>query len=63
MTQLMHIVPVANIHEKKVHKLALMGEMYAKGSKWEGDWQIDAALVWVRRSDGVARVSLLPNIG
>ena len=27
-----------------------------------GEWQVDGTLVWLRRRDGMARVSYLPQI-
>ena len=54
--------PSLNLHEAKVRKVARTGEWYVLEKKWEGDWQVDGCLVWLRRRDGVARVSYLPPI-
>jgi putative endonuclease len=54
--------PSLNLHEAKVRKVARTGEWYVLEKKWGGDWQVDGCLVWLRRRDGMARVSYLPQI-
>jgi hypothetical protein len=54
--------PSLNLHEAKIRKVARTGEWYVMQKNWEGDWQIDGALVWLRRSDGKAKVRFLPQI-
>lgn len=54
--------PSLNLHEAKVRKVARTGEWYVLEKGWEGDWQVDGILVWLRRRDGMARVSYLPQI-
>jgi len=54
--------PSLNLHEAKIRKVARTGEWYVLENDWEGDWQVDGILVWMRRSDGMARVSYLPQI-
>ena len=54
--------PSINLHEAKIRKVARTGEWYVLEKRWEGDWQVDGALVWLRRRDGMARVSYLPQI-
>ncbi|MDP1707101.1 MAG: YraN family protein [bacterium] len=54
--------PSLNLHEAKVRKVARTGEWYVLEKDWEGEWQVDGCLVWLRRSDGMARVSYLPQI-
>ena len=54
--------PSLNLHETKVRKVARTGEWYVLEKKWEGEWQVDGCLVWLRRRDGVARVNYLPQI-
>ncbi len=54
--------PSINLHESKIRKVARTGEWYVLEKKWEGDWQVDGCLVWLRRRDGLARVSYLPQI-
>ncbi|MDO8593371.1 MAG: YraN family protein [bacterium] len=54
--------PSLNLHEAKVRKVARTGEWYVLEKKWEGEWQVDGILVWLRRRDGMARVSYLPQI-
>ena len=54
--------PSVNLHESKIRKVARTGEWYVVEKKWEGEWQVDGCLVWLRRKDGMARVSYLPQI-
>lgn len=54
--------PSLNLHEMKIRKVARTGEWYVLEKNWEGDWQVDGCLVWLRRKDGMARVSYLPQI-
>ncbi len=54
--------PSLNLHEAKVRKVARTGEWYVLEKKWGGEWQVDGCLVWLRRRDGMARVSYLPQI-
>jgi putative endonuclease len=54
--------PSLNLHEAKVRKVARTGEWYVLEKKWEGEWQVDGCLVWLRRRDGMAHVSYLPQI-
>jgi len=54
--------PSLNLHEAKIRKVARTGEWYVLESGWEGDWQVDGCLVWLRRSDGMAKVRFLPQI-
>lgn len=54
--------PSANLHEVKVRKVARTAEWIVAEKEWEGDWQVDGALVWLRLRDGVAKVLHLPQI-
>ena len=54
--------PSLNLHDAKVRKVARTGEWYVLEKKWEGEWQVDGCLVWLRRRDGMARVSYLPQL-
>ena len=54
--------PSLNIHELKLRKIARTSEWYVLEKKWEGDWQVDGCLVWLRRRDGLARVRFLPQL-
>ena len=54
--------PSANLHEAKIRKVARTAEWYVANTDWEGDWQVDGVLVWLRRRDGMARVRYLPQI-
>jgi putative endonuclease len=54
--------PSLNLHEAKIRKVARTGEWYVLEKGWEGEWQVDGCLVWLRRRDGLAHVSYLPQI-
>lgn len=54
--------PSVNLHEAKIRKVARMGEWYVAQEEWEGEWQVDGCLVWLRERDGVAHVVYLPQI-
>ena len=54
--------PSLNLHEAKVRKVARMGEWYVAEHEWEGEWQVDGVLVWLRGRDGMAQVRYLPQI-
>src|SRR3989338_10454853 len=54
--------PSLNLHEAKVRKVARTGEWYVLEKNWEGEWQVDGILVWLRRRDGMAPGSPLPQI-
>ncbi|MCR4276477.1 MAG: YraN family protein [Candidatus Parcubacteria bacterium] len=54
--------PSLNLHEAKMRKVARTGEWYVLEKHWEGGWQVDGILVWLRRQDGMAHVSYLPQI-
>ena len=54
--------PSVNLHEAKIRKVARTAEWYIAEHEWEGDWQVDGCLVWLRRADGAACVRYLPQI-
>ncbi len=54
--------PSFNLHQLKIRKVARTSEWYVANKGWEGDWQVDAALVWLRKSDGMAKVQYYPQI-
>ena len=54
--------PSSNIHEAKIRRIARTSEWYVANVDWEGEWQLDAVLVWLRRRDGMAKVRYLPQI-
>ena len=54
--------PSLNLHEAKIRKVARTGEWYVLEKGWEGEWQVDGCLVWLRRRDGMAKVRYLPQI-
>lgn len=54
--------PSANLHAEKIRKVARTGEWYMTQKRWEGAASVDAALVWLRKRDGRAQVSYLPQI-
>ncbi len=54
--------PSVNLHEAKIRRVARTSEWYVANTDWEGEWQVDAVLVWLRTRDGKARVRYLPQI-
>ncbi|MEO6536453.1 MAG: YraN family protein [Candidatus Paceibacterota bacterium] len=54
--------PAWNLHPYKIRKVRRTAEWYVADKNWEGEWQIDGALVWLRQSDGMARVRYYPQI-
>lgn len=54
--------PSQNLHDHKIQKVARMGAWYVSHTGWEGEWQVDGVLVWLRERDGLARVSYYPQI-
>jgi putative endonuclease len=54
--------PADNLHPQKIRKVARTAEWYVMQNDWEGEWQVDGALVWLRERDGLARVRYLPQI-
>ena len=54
--------PSLNLHEAKIRKVARTGEWYVMERDWDGEWQIDGCLVWLRRRDGQCLVSYLSQI-
>lgn len=54
--------PSLNLHEAKIQKVARTGEWYVLEQEWEGEWQVDGCLVWLRRGDGRGKVRYLPQI-
>lgn len=55
--------PADNLSIYKLRKVMRTAEWYLAQKGWEGEWQIDGALVWLRARDGVARVRYLPQVG
>lgn len=55
--------PADNLSPYKLNKVRRTAEWYLAQKRWEGEWQIDGALVWLRAHDGVARVRYLPQVG
>ncbi len=54
--------PSSNLHEAKIRRVARTSEWYVANIDWEGEWQVDGVLVWLRKRDGVAQVRYLPQI-
>lgn len=54
--------PSMNLHEYKIRKVARTAEWYVAEQEWEGEWQVDGALVWIRERDGATRIEHLPQI-
>lgn len=54
--------PTVNLHPHKIRKVARVAEWYVAEKDWEGEWQVDGVLVWLRRRDGMGRATYLPQI-
>jgi putative endonuclease len=54
--------PSVNLHEAKVRKVARTAEWFVAERDWEGEWQVDACLVWLRLYDGASIIEYLPQI-
>jgi putative endonuclease len=54
--------PSENLHPGKIRRVARTAEWYVAEKEWEGEWQVDGALVWLRERDGLARIEYLPQI-
>jgi len=54
--------PSMNLHEYKIRKVARTAEWYVAEKEWEGDWQVDGALVWLRARDNAVHIEYLPQI-
>ena len=54
--------PSVHLYPQKIRKVARMGEWYVAEKDYEGEWQVDGVLVWLRRGDGKARVRYLPQL-
>ena len=54
--------PAMNIHEAKIRHIARTAEWYVAEIDWEGEWQLDAVLVWMRTRDGATKVEYIPQI-
>ena len=54
--------PSENLHHDKIRKVARTAEWYVANIGWEGEWQIDAALVWLRERDERCLVRYIPQI-
>lgn len=54
--------PGDNLHRHKINKVARMGFWYVDMIAWEGEWQVDGLLVWLRERDGMARISYYPQL-
>ncbi len=54
--------PGQNLHALKIAKVRRTAEWYVSELGWEGEWQIDAALIWLRNRDGIAKIQYYPQI-
>ena len=54
--------PSENLHEAKIRRVARTAEWLVAEKDWQGDWQVDGTLVWLRLVDGAPRVLHLPQI-
>lgn len=54
--------PSVNLHPQKIRKVAKLAEWYTAEKDHDDEWQVDGVLVWLRKRDGQARVSYLPQL-
>jgi putative endonuclease len=54
--------PTSNLHAVKIRKVARTAEWFVMQCGWEGEWQIDGAVVWIRSRDGLARIRYYPQV-
>lgn len=54
--------PTVNLHPQKVRKVARLAEWYVAEKEHDDEWQVDGVLVWLRKRDGQAKVSYLPQL-
>lgn len=54
--------PSTNLHEAKLRRVGRTLEWYAASIDFEGDIQVDAVLIWLRRRDLASQVVHLPQI-
>jgi len=54
--------PADNLHQRKIRTVRRAAQWYVAGVGWNGEWQIDAVLVWLREQDSMARVEYYPQI-
>ncbi len=54
--------PSANLHNAKISKIVRTAQWYVAEKNFDGEWQVDGLLVWLRGRDGAAYVSYLPQI-
>lgn len=54
--------PGDNLHARKIRKLGQMALWYVAMTNWEGEWQIDGLVIWLRKWDGIARVRHFPQL-
>lgn len=54
--------PAWNLHAHKIRKVARTAEWYVLEKGWKGEWQVDGALVWIRKRDFLARIRYYPQI-
>ena len=54
--------PAENLHSAKLRQVVRVGQWYVAEKEWEGEWQVDGVVVWLRRHDALARVRYLPHL-
>ena len=54
--------PSTNLHQAKIRRVVRTGEWYVAQTNWEGEWQVDAVLVWIRKEDQAIKVEYIPQI-
>lgn len=54
--------PAQNLHRHKIQKVVRTSEWFMANIAWEGEWQVDGAVVWLRERDGRAKIQYYPQI-
>jgi putative endonuclease len=54
--------PADNLHSSKIRKVIRTAQWYVAKTGWEGEWQVDGALVWLRDRDGLSRIQYYPQV-
>lgn len=54
--------PTVNLHPQKIRKVARLAQWYVAEKEHDDEWQVDGVLVWLRKKDGQAKVSYLPQL-
>lgn len=54
--------PIENVHRKKLRNLLNTIQIWISRSKYEGEWQLDVASVWIDPEKREGKVHILENV-